>query len=67
MAQRSKFTSPASFTAAAASGAAASAAGPVVAGEEGMSERLLQTEALRRVVRHHLLDQVEQLTVFFTF
>lgn len=45
--------------------AAGASAALAVAGEEGMMEGLLQTEALSWVVLHHLLQQVKQLVVVF--
>lgn len=39
----------------------------MVAGEEGMSEGLIQTEALGWVELHHLLYQVEELLVVLAF
>lgn len=54
-------------TAAGASVAAAAfpVAALVEAGEEGMMEGLLQSDALVGVVVHHLLNQIEKLPVVF--
>lgn len=46
--------------------AAASTDALVIAGEEGVSESLLQTETLGRVVLHHPLYQIKQPQVVFT-
>lgn len=55
----------AAVTFAAAAAALAASAALVKAGEEGVSEGLLQTEALSWVILHHLLYQVKQLLVVF--
>lgn len=50
---------------AAAAAAFATVAVLLVAGEEGVLQGLLQTEALSRVILHHLFHQVKQLLVAF--
>lgn len=50
---------------AAAAAACATVAFLAVAGEEGVLQGLLQTEALSWVILHHLFYQVKQLLVSF--